>query len=499
MSRDDVYIRNLFLDGVLITNTGTEYSSNRKQELCFFLTTPGVKWMVLLKQNKPELPDGPYICYEKGLMPVYRLQRDEAKAFLAALRPRLGPDRTTPQPFLPLYAASSLFDCTDIATPSRCHEIMTGANRRLRVAVKDIFRLEGLKTSLGNRSRYDVSSRALQALQSSLLQFEAPWNPRGDGYQCSGGPSSGSAAAVATYSWLDCAVGTDTAGGGRHPAMANGIWQFRPSQHLLDLRDMVATYPPFDVPCLFSRELGHLRQLFRSWIPSSAKPTMESGKSYEILYLLEYLPVSNSQQMALIDNFVSDASLCLSATVAKLSIRDLWETNHPVGTPDNVDEYLEEVITETYSYGFYHSNDEFCSVFAELNNASKKKEVYKKWLHEILFLNRETEAVVILPVSNAVPKYCNERAPSPPPAETYSALAGVFLQPILGAPDIVVPIGDVPYHSKFTEEVEYLPVVVNIMGAPGTDYDLLEAVEKIMAASSRPTTVVTGSRMFSTQ
>jgi Asp-tRNA(Asn)/Glu-tRNA(Gln) amidotransferase A subunit family amidase len=42
------------------------------------------------------------------------------------------------------------------------------------------------------------------------IDFEAPWNPRADGHQSSGGSSSGSAAACAAYEWLDIAMGADS-------------------------------------------------------------------------------------------------------------------------------------------------------------------------------------------------------------------------------------------------------------------------------------------------
>ena len=42
------------------------------------------------------------------------------------------------------------------------------------------------------------------------VDFQAPFNPRGDGYQSPAGSSSGSAAAVASYDWLDFTVGSDS-------------------------------------------------------------------------------------------------------------------------------------------------------------------------------------------------------------------------------------------------------------------------------------------------
>jgi len=42
------------------------------------------------------------------------------------------------------------------------------------------------------------------------IDFQAPWNPRADGYQSPAGSSSGSGAAIAAYLWLDIAIGSDS-------------------------------------------------------------------------------------------------------------------------------------------------------------------------------------------------------------------------------------------------------------------------------------------------
>lgn len=125
-----------------------------------------------------------------------------------------------------------------IAVPSRLQSY--GASTKplagLRITVKDMFDIEGLAKSLGSREYLALSptatttAPAIQILIEQganvvglskmcsmvLLQhppqcidFPAPFNPRGDGYQSPSGGNSGQAAAVATYHWLDIAVGTD--------------------------------------------------------------------------------------------------------------------------------------------------------------------------------------------------------------------------------------------------------------------------------------------------
>lgn len=107
----------------------------------------------------------------------------------------------------------------------------------LRIVIKDNIHLKGIKTSVGNRAFYDTypprkeSAQCIQKLldrgvvvvgkakmnsfgnweePTEYIDYQAPWNPRGDRYQSTGGSSSGSASAIAAYDWLDIAIGTDS-------------------------------------------------------------------------------------------------------------------------------------------------------------------------------------------------------------------------------------------------------------------------------------------------
>ncbi len=107
----------------------------------------------------------------------------------------------------------------------------------MRVLVKDNIHLKGIRTSVGNCAFYETYPSQLESAEcvqklidqgavilgktkmNSLatweepvqyVDYQAPWNPRADHYQSPGGSSSGSAAAIATYDWLDIAIGTDS-------------------------------------------------------------------------------------------------------------------------------------------------------------------------------------------------------------------------------------------------------------------------------------------------
>ena len=106
-----------------------------------------------------------------------------------------------------------------------------------RIAVKDIFDIKGFKTTLCNRAWTEYQSLktetapSIQRLQDlgavivgktrlnamlvreetmECVEFLAPYNPRGDGYQSSSGSSSGSCAALGAYPWIDFAIGSDS-------------------------------------------------------------------------------------------------------------------------------------------------------------------------------------------------------------------------------------------------------------------------------------------------
>lgn len=55
-----------------------------------------------------------------------------------------------------------------------------------------------------------LNSFAMREEPTQCVDFQAPFNPRADGYQSPAGSSSGSGAAIASYDWLDVTIGTDS-------------------------------------------------------------------------------------------------------------------------------------------------------------------------------------------------------------------------------------------------------------------------------------------------
>lgn len=155
----------------------------------------------------------------------------------------------------------------------------------LRVAIKDIYDLNGVRTAASNRAfrdMYPPRQRSASAIQRLIddgaiivgktktttfadrelatqdwIDTHSPFNPRGDGYTWGGGSSTGSAAAVAAYDWLDFAIGSDSgvflinsrpiyadqiikaSGSARGPAANHGIYGFRPTLGAMEMDGVV--------------------------------------------------------------------------------------------------------------------------------------------------------------------------------------------------------------------------------------------------------------------
>ena len=451
--------------------------------------------------------------------------------------------------FQPLRIASEIYQVPSVAVPSR---VLTVSKSRplegVRIAVKDIFNFKGLRNSLCNRAYYEVASPSLSTAPciqslidagaqvlgltklSSLIgreepteavDYQAPFNCRGDGYQSPAGSSSGSAVAVATYDWIDFAIGSDTTGSGRRPALVNGCFQFRPSHDSISLEGMVPTFLDFDTPCVFGRDIQRFETFIRAWYgPPETDGPIGRSRPTSVIYPLEYFPTENKEQMRCIDSFVSDLESFLGIKASRISIAERWEHTKPEdANGQSVQEYLRDAIVQTFYHEFYNSTEGFRAQYQQKHHKSpyinsftrwrwnlgknvtrdQHKEsmhrlhVYKIWFLTEIMNHENKDSLILLPISNVEPNYRDTPPKAPAIQEGFESL---FLTPILGAPDIVVPIGQVPYESKVSGRTEYLPVCVDLVGAPGMDTALIRTAQGCLESAGRETCVRTGETMF---
>jgi hypothetical protein len=209
---------------------------------------------------------------------AYRLYSDEAGAFTEGLKPN------TDGSFSVLSAAIPGDHTVTIGVPSRLYFTKTAEKplAGVRLGVKDIYDIKGVRTGNGNRAYYDLypeKTKTCTAVQRLIdagaviigkmktsqfangetptadwVDYHCPFNARGDGYQDPSSSSSGAGAAGSSYSWFDIALGSDTGGSIRGPSGVNGLYGNRPSHDLVTLEGVMPLSPALDTAGFLTRD-----------------------------------------------------------------------------------------------------------------------------------------------------------------------------------------------------------------------------------------------------
>jgi len=132
----------------------------------------------------------------------------------------------------------------------------------------------------------------------------------------------------------------------------------------------------------------------------------------------------------------------------------------------------------------------------EYNVYMNELRVFRDWFNENVFSSDAksgSQAIMIMPYGSANPKYRD----SPNEAPSSSGTIGEkFISPILHMPQLVLPFGQMPYHSKVSGKLEHRPIGSTLVGAKGSDLMLINLAKQAFEAASWPTTINTGRYMF---
>ncbi|KAI0693424.1 amidase signature enzyme [Cytidiella melzeri] len=451
-----------------------------------------------------------------------------------------------------------------VAVPSRLY-FSPSAKEPLagkRVAVKDIFDVAGLKTSCGNRAFYDLyppkntTAPAIQRLidggavivcktfpsqfangetaTDDWVDFHAPFNPRGDGYQDGSSSSTGSGVAVAAYEWLDYAVGSDTGGSMRGPAGANGVFGNRPSHGAVSLDDVMPLSPELDTAGIFARDAKSWKTAGDWWYQNY---TQFNKFPTKILFPVDgwgssFLksPPANGTSGAVFNDFIKQLEGFLNTTRTEMNLTALWEETSPlISQGQNPPAPLSKVLNTTYADLITIDQialvaDPFISDHMKANNgrvpfidpaplnrwayaralpnvtlqketAITNKTLFMNWFQQdILGSNNETcsDAIFLYPQSSGGTNYRN-RYISPPSAPFGFGLSRVAVH--AEVPDMVVPVGEIAYNSTITSTTEHLPVTISFVAQKTCDLMLFSLFDRLASAGVLKE-VKTGSTLF---
>ncbi|KAJ4359610.1 uncharacterized protein N0V89_000165 [Didymosphaeria variabile] len=386
-----------------------------------------------------------------------------------------------------------------VAVPSRLYFTKTTREplAGVRVGVKDIYNIKGLKTGNGNRAWYDlypaanVTAPAIQNLidagavvvgkmktsqfaigetaTADWVDVHAPFNPRGDGYQ---DPSSSSA------------------------GPASGV-----GHGLISLDEVMPIAPELDTAGLLARDPSLLKQAAQALY----KKTMTATNSFPSNILTVGFPGNATSELDnILMGFLTKLTGFLSANTTIFDIDNAWAATNPKKA------VLKTFLNNTYDVITSRRQvalvrDPFFAKFAAefdgrtppvnpsplarwavadatqvtLQEAIETKSEFQNWFNEgILPSDPKTcsKSLFIYVPRKPSPKYRNTYLSGVTPPAAFSTSR---ISPLAETPEIVIPIGEIAYFSSVSNHTEYLPVTVDLMAAKGCDGMLFSLVEEL--------------------
>ncbi|KAA8569389.1 hypothetical protein EYC84_001034 [Monilinia fructicola] len=475
----------------------------------------GQEMKVLNNRGYP-LPSGPYILIDSKIHPVYKLYPDPLGAFVYGVIPVLiGSDRYQKVPINYIPVPSRL--STPLPSPSRP---LSGK----RIAVKDIFDLKGVKTTVCSKAYealQDVSSETAPSIQKLIDQgaviigkvkttpfssgmgprdwvdYQAPFNPRGCGYLDADCSSSGSGAALAGYDWMDLTIGSDSLGSMVGPAAANGLFGIRPTHGRISCEGLVPVSAYLDTPGMFSRDISEFSAVLKSWLasPNSTSP------------------------LVVMANFIQDFEKATQLSAKMVDINELWRFYEPGrSSKKSFAQYFENTLAHIQLYGHYNNTASFRAEYknkfgsapyaepllrykwslgasltdAQFHTALEQKKCFAHFLTEHIFAEG---GVVLLPCGPPNVCYRDEYSGS---IEEWGARWQGYGVPVTafsalgGGPAVSIPVGQRRYESNVTGRTESQPLGLMLLGAPGTDESLVDLVAHVLETSGRQLRVQSG-------
>lgn len=313
------------------------------------------KPVILPLCNQSDIPSGPYFLHLSTgeLHQAFRLYNDFSGAFTQSLLQKPKGD------FQVLSAQIPTADTLTIGVPSRLY--YTRSEKKplagIRVAVKDIYSLAGVRTSCGSRAYYNLYPPANEtgpAMKNLIeagaiivgtqkpsqfangevatadwVDFHAPYNPRGDGEQDTASSSAGAGSAEASYEWLDLAVGSDTGGSIRGPAGVQGLFGNRPTHGLVSLDKVMPLSPSMDTCGLLARDPYLLDLASKALYNDNYTSYADQQVQYpHKLYVLDF-PTTNDSAAQVVHKFSRDLASYLNTTATPISLSDEWTATGP--------------------------------------------------------------------------------------------------------------------------------------------------------------------------
>ncbi|KAK6610825.1 glutamyl-tRNA amidotransferase [Botrytis cinerea] len=414
-------------------------------------------------------------------------------------------------------ASSSKLISSTIGVPSRLYYTKTAEKplAGVRLGVKDIYDVAGIKTSNGNRAYYELyppanfTGPAVQSLidagaiivgkmktsqfangespTADWVDYHCPFNPRGDGYQSPSSSSSGPGAGIGAYDWLDLGIGSDTGGSIRNPSQVNGCFGNRPSHGLVSLDNVMPLSPTLDTAGFLTRDpiLWHeaAKVLYGNNITSnftefpkkiwtSDFPENATTEAESIWGSLERKTPSGANDSS-IEDFLSLVYPTLISQQQYSLLAEPFYADYAAAN-DGARPFIDPVPLSRWAWGQNNISADASE------QAISNKTIFMDWFAEEVVPSSPSscsESLLLYPGTLAETSYRN----------VYSSLPGVpsgwsvsRVSNFAEVPDMVFPIGQAAYNSTISLQTEYLPVAIDIIARKGCDGMIFELAERLL-------------------
>ncbi|CDH17471.1 related to D-mandelate dehydrogenase [Zygosaccharomyces bailii ISA1307] len=506
------------------------------------------------------LPNGPYFgSYLDGSLSIYKAYRLYADTY-AAFQSGIVPSDENADAFMPLPAGVEVAHAQTIAVPSRLYYTVSEEQplAGYRVGIKDLYDIAGTKTGGASRKYYDLYEEAnvtcpsvqrlidlgaiivgkLKLTQfanggnptANYVDYHAPYNPRGDGYQSPSSSSCGSGAAEAAYDWLDFTVGSDTGCSVRCPAGSQGLYGLRPSFGAISLDGVIPMSDIMDTAGYFSRDPALFKTFGEAWYGENKNISTNYTSFPKTVYTFAFQEGdsdfiesgASSEALALFNKFVNNVVSFVNGTNTKLDLYSKFEQD--TGTS------MANVMNNTWYglagyYQYVHIWEKFSKDYQQANNgdipfldplpqfrwewaynnlteAGYERAIDQKWMFDDWW-NANVTTTDPATCSNSLYIFLSNTGStayrnvyeSAPTAEGFSAFSELYISSFARTPEAIVPLGEVAYNSTITLTKKYLPVTAAIGAAPGCDFMVLDLLEK-MGEANLIGGVATGQKLF---
>ncbi|KAI1770004.1 amidase signature domain-containing protein [Hypoxylon cercidicola] len=418
----------------------------------------------------------------------------------------------------------------------------------LRFAVKDLYHVKGIETFAGSRAygaSYPPQNHTSGMVRKTLaggatmvgkvkttqfaltttrngweVDFHDPFNSRGDGYLSTAGSSSGPGSAMVAYDWLDFAIGSDTGGSVRYPANHGGIFGYRPSQNYYDLAGVVPCVLSLDTPGFFARSPEVFKKVFDVWSAGTELALDKVALPSKLMYWAEQVPLEQEEAQNMLTGFFSKIESTFNMTSVTTNLTEVWMEN---AVNQSLNDYYNTVYGDMNSreswdligvplfqaYGeltagaappvdpatnITWTSGQNETIRVRYDEALRRGQQFREFYSEHVMPHNAdtcTDSIIAFTYHGDTPENRVDLVPFATTGGWYSALPGSYA----GAPEIIVPIGQVPYWSKFTLRTEYRPLSAAFQAARGCDAVLFKFVEE-MAKAGLISEVKTGRLAF---